>query len=74
MGESVNLQRANHVIRVELAFNPALNQQAVDRCDRQGQERTVYCTDIVAEGTVDMSVMEPTLANKEALRALVFGT
>jgi SNF2 family DNA or RNA helicase len=72
MGESVNLQRANHVIRIELAFNPALNQQAVDRCDRQGQEREVWCTDIVADNTVDVSVIEPTLGNKEALRALVF--
>jgi SNF2 family DNA or RNA helicase len=37
LGESVNLQRANHVIRVDRSFNPALNQQAVDRVDRQGQ-------------------------------------
>lgn len=74
MGESVNLQRANHVIRIEKAFNPALNQQAVDRCDRQGQQREVYCTDIVADRTVDLSVIEPTLANKEALRAIVLGS
>jgi SNF2 family DNA or RNA helicase len=73
MGESVNLQRANRVIRIELSFNPALNQQAVDRCDRQGQERTVYCHDIVARNTVDTAVVEPTLGNKEALRAVVFG-
>jgi SNF2 family DNA or RNA helicase len=74
MGESVNLQRANRVIRVELSFNPALNQQAVDRCDRQGQERKVYCDDIVALNTVDTAVVEPTLGNKEALRAVVFGS
>lgn len=73
MGESINLQRANHVIRIELSFNPALNQQAVDRVDRQGQEREVYCDDIIAENTVDETTVLPSLANKEALRAVVFG-
>ncbi len=73
MGESINLQRANHVIRVDRCFNPAMNQQAVDRVDRQGQERECYLTDIVAEATVDDLVVLPNLANKEALRAVVFG-
>ena len=73
MGESINLQRANHVIRVDRSFNPALNQQAVDRVDRQGQERECYLTDIVAEHTVDDLVVLPNLANKDALRAIVFG-
>jgi SNF2 family DNA or RNA helicase len=73
MGESINLQNANHVIRVDRSFNPAMNQQAVDRCDRQGQQRTVYLTDIIAENTVDDLVVMPNLANKQALRAVVFG-
>jgi SNF2 family DNA or RNA helicase len=73
MGESINLQRANHVIRVDRCFNPAMNQQAVDRVDRQGQERECYLTDIVAEDTVDDLVVLPNLANKDALRAVVFG-
>ena len=73
MGESINLQRANHVIRVDRCFNPAMNQQAVDRVDRQGQERECYLTDIVAENTVDDLVVLPNLANKDALRAVVFG-
>ncbi len=73
MGESLNLQRANHVIRLDRSFNPALNQQAVDRVDRQGQARECYLTDIVAENTVDDLVVLPNLANKSALRAVVFG-
>ncbi len=73
MGESINLQRANHVIRMDRSFNPATNQQAVDRVDRQGQERECYLTDIIAEHTVDDLVVQPNLANKEALRAVVFG-
>ena len=33
----------------------------------------VYMTDVIAEGTVDDLVVQPNLANKEALRAVVFG-
>lgn len=73
MSESMNLQAGNHVIRVDRSFNPAMNQQAADRCDRQGQTRTVYLTDIVAENTVDDLVVLPNLANKDALRGVVFG-
>jgi SNF2 family DNA or RNA helicase len=72
LGESVNLQRANHVIRIDRSFNPALNQQAVDRVDRQGQTRDVFLTDIIARDTVDELVVMPKLLNKEALRAAVF--
>lgn len=73
MAESLNLQQANHIIRVDRSFNPAANLQALDRADRQGQERTVYCTDIVAENTVDELVVLPNLASKEAMRAVLFG-
>ncbi|MGZ6854084.1 MAG: DEAD/DEAH box helicase [Mycobacteriaceae bacterium] len=73
LGESVNLQRANHVIRVDRSFNPALNQQAVDRVDRQGQERPVTLTDIITRGTVDELHVLPVLANKEALKSAIFG-
>jgi SNF2 family DNA or RNA helicase len=73
IGESVNLQRANHVIRVNRAWNPALNRQVLDRVDRQGQTRPVYLTDIIARGTVDELAVLPNLANKEALRKAVLG-
>jgi SNF2 family DNA or RNA helicase len=73
LGESINLQFLNHVIRVELSFVPALNRQVVDRVDRTGQEREVYCDDIIAKGTVDETVVLPNLANKNAMRALLLG-
>lgn len=73
LGESINLQHLNHVIRVELSFNPALNRQVVDRVDRTGQTRDVYCDDILANGTVDMTVTAPNLANKNATRAFLLG-
>ena len=73
LGESANLQHLNHVIRIDRSFNPALNRQVVDRCDRTGQERTVRLTDIIAKDTVDEFVVAPNLANKDAFRALILG-
>lgn len=73
LGESVNLQRANHVVMIDRSYNPALNQQAVDRVDRQGQKRKVYLTHVIAKGTVDELHVLPALANKEALKAAILG-
>jgi SNF2 family DNA or RNA helicase len=73
LGESVNLQHLNHVIRIDRSWNPALNRQVVDRVDRTGQTRTVYLDDIVAKDTVDELVVMPNLANKDAFRAMVLG-
>jgi SNF2 family DNA or RNA helicase len=73
MSESLNLQVANHIVMLDRSFNPATNQQAVDRADRQGQQRTVYLTQIVAKNTVDDLVVLPNLSNKEAMRAVILG-
>ncbi len=53
MGESVNLQSANNVIFLDRSFNPATNAQATDRVFRQGQQRRVTVTHLVAADTVD---------------------
>lgn len=73
VGESLNLQHLNHIIRMELSFNPALNRQVIDRCDRTGQWRPVFCDDIIADDTVDVYVIVPNLANKNAMRAILLG-
>lgn len=73
LGESVNLQRANQVIRLDRSWNPALNVQAEDRVFRQGQKRNVTITDYIAKDTVDELNVLPTLANKEAIRAAILG-
>lgn len=73
MGESVNLQRANHIVKIDRSENPALNKQCDDRVDRQGQKRTVYLTDIITRGTVDELKVLPNLLNKEALARAIFG-
>lgn len=73
LGESVTLHRANKVIRLDRAWNPALNTQAEDRVQRIGQTRNVTVTDIVAKDTVDEVRVLPVIAGKEALRRLILG-
>lgn len=73
LGESINLQFLNHVIRLQLSDNPALNRQVVDRVDRTGQTREVLCDDIIARNTIEETEQLPRLANKDAFRALLFG-
>lgn len=73
LGESVNLQRANKVIRLDRDYNPMLNVQAEDRVFRIGQQRPVTIWDLVAKDTVDELRVTPALASKSIVRAMVLG-
>jgi len=73
LSESVTLTRANNAILLDRSWNPSTNVQAEDRIYRIGQDKTVTITHIVAKDTVDELRVTPTLANKEALRALILG-
>ena len=41
-GVGLNLVGGNHLIMVDLHWNPALEAQACDRIYRMGQQKTVY--------------------------------
>jgi superfamily II DNA/RNA helicase len=73
LGESVNLQRADNAIFLDRSWNPATNVQAADRIYRIGQEKPVTITHLVAKDTVDELNVQPTIKNKEALRAIILG-
>lgn len=73
LGESVNLQRASHAIFLDRSWNPGDNNQASDRIYRLGQDKPVTITNIIARDTVDEYRVLPVIANKEALRRLIFG-
>lgn len=73
LSESVTLHRATNAIFLDRHWNPAKNIQAEDRIYRIGQDHPVTITHIVARDTVDELRVTPTIANKEALRALIFG-
>ncbi len=65
-GTGLNLTAANTVILYDPWWNPAVEQQAIDRTHRIGQERPVTVYRLVCEGSVE----ERILALQEHKRAL----
>lgn len=46
----LNLTAANHVVLLDLWWNPTTEEQAIDRAHRIGQARAVHVTRITIEG------------------------
>ena len=57
-GFGLNLTEADHCFIMDPWWNPAAEQQAVDRIHRLGQERDVHVYRLVAEGTIEEKVMD----------------
>lgn len=53
----LNLVVANHVVLMDLWWNPTIEQQAIDRAHRIGQTREVSVTRITIEGTVEERIL-----------------
>ena len=49
----LNLAVANHVVLLDLWWNPTVEEQAIDRCHRIGQTRPVTVSKITVKGTVE---------------------
>ncbi|GAA4048918.1 DEAD/DEAH box helicase [Agromyces indicus] len=56
-GFGLNLTEADYVFLLDPWWNPASEQQAVDRAHRIGQDRRVMVYRLVAEGTIEEKVM-----------------
>ena len=54
----INLVAANHVIFCDLDFNPAVEDQAIDRAHRIGQRKDVFVHKLVISATVEERVLE----------------
>ena len=57
-GFGLNLTEADHVFIMDPWWNPAAEQQAVDRIHRIGQDKEVRVYRLVAEGTIEEKVMQ----------------
>jgi superfamily II DNA or RNA helicase len=69
-GAGLNLTAADHVVLLDPWWNPAAEQQAIDRAHRIGQTRPVVVHRLVARGTVE----ERVLALQARKRALFSAT
>ncbi|KAJ3393912.1 hypothetical protein HDU92_007392 [Lobulomyces angularis] len=65
----LNLVNANHVILLDIWWNPAVEDQAIDRVHRIGQTRNVKVTRLVIANTVEDRILD--LQNKK--RELIDG-
>jgi len=68
----VNLVSANHVVLLDLWYNPSQEDQAIDRAHRIGQTRPVHVTRITIKGTIEDKILK-LQEKKKAMVASSFG-
>ena len=56
-GVGLNLIGANHVFMLDMDWNPAVEEQAADRCHRVGQTRDVFIHKFVCRGTIEERIL-----------------
>lgn len=70
-GTGLNLTRANHVVMFDRWWNPAVEQQAVDRAYRIGQDRSVQVHYFCCKGTLEEKIEELINSKKRVAEAVV---
>ena len=73
-GEGINAQRANYEIYFESPVSPITRSQSIKRAHRDGQTRTVFAIDLVAEDTVDESILGFLAEGRDILASLMQGS
>ncbi|EDQ91564.1 uncharacterized protein MONBRDRAFT_6446 [Monosiga brevicollis MX1] len=53
----LNMYGGNRVILFDVSWNPATDNQAISRCHRYGQQKTVYVYRLVAAGTIEEHIL-----------------
>ncbi|KAK7045972.1 hypothetical protein VNI00_006967 [Paramarasmius palmivorus] len=72
-GVGLNLAQCNHVILVDLWWNPAVEKQAIGRAYRIGQTKKVKIYKMIAEDTIETRILE-LQKRKSMLAEAVLGT
>jgi len=72
-GVGLNLTSANKVFLVDPWWNPASEDQAVDRIHRLGQTRNVEIVRLVARDTIEQRIIELQLQKRELINAALAG-
>ena len=72
-GTGLNLTRANHVVMFDRWWNPAVEQQAVDRAYRIGQRNNVQVHYFCCRGTLEEKI-ESLIEAKRELADMLVGT
>jgi SWI/SNF-related matrix-associated actin-dependent regulator 1 of chromatin subfamily A len=70
-GLGINLTSADTVILHDLDWNPGNDAQAVDRCHRIGQKKTVKVVKLIVEDTVDEAIYNMGVRKNELSQAVL---
>ncbi|MDR1944422.1 MAG: DEAD/DEAH box helicase, partial [Synergistaceae bacterium] len=70
-GVGLNLTGANHVVMYDRWWNPAVEQQAIDRAYRIGQSRNVQVHIFCCRGTIEERIDELILSKKEVANMII---
>lgn len=69
----LNITPANHVLHIDLWWNPASEDQAVDRTHRMGQTREVTVVHFVVRATIEISILKRQEHKRAMARACLYG-
>lgn len=70
-GTGLNLTEADYVYLVDPWWNPAVENQAIDRCYRIGQEKHVVAVRLICPDTVEEKILKLQAAKKELVSDLI---
>ena len=57
-GTGITLHRADYVFLMDPWWNPAVEDQAIDRVHRIGQDKTVFVYRLITQGTIEERIMD----------------
>ncbi|KAJ7222068.1 SNF2 family N-terminal domain-containing protein [Mycena haematopus] len=72
-GVGLNLTSCNHVILVDMWWNPAVEEQAFDRTHRVGQTRDVYIYKLKIDNTVEDRILQLQEKKRELTKMALSG-
>ncbi|MFK7783949.1 MAG: SNF2-related protein [Crocinitomicaceae bacterium] len=70
-GTGLNLTKAEYVFLIDPWWNPAVENQAIDRAHRIGQENKVVAVRLITPNTIEEKIMELQSRKKELVQDLV---
>ena len=70
-GVGLNLTAADYVYLVDPWWNPAVEQQAIDRTHRIGQKRNVFAYKMICKNTIEEKILQLQNKKKELAKELI---
>ncbi|MGF7072943.1 DEAD/DEAH box helicase [Mucilaginibacter sp. 3215] len=70
-GTGLNLTEADYVYLVDPWWNPAVENQAIDRCHRIGQDKKIVAVRLICPGTIEEKIMVMQQSKKDIANNLI---